>query len=196
MSDPAIVSAIISGAVALAAVVSSTVFGVVTLHHQRKLEGERQGHERSMRLLDSTLQAAVDFLAAADQTTRARQALDMAQRTLSNAKSSTDQAMYDRFLASHDEARSATSDAIAEAERAYTSLRLLVPAVAESARRYLDLCTQANVHPDETKVDRERARQMAEQAIRTALDKDSPTARVLAESSKPKRRLSLRRGRQ
>ena len=95
-----------------------------------------------------------------------------------------------------EESRASVSAAAADAENAYSAIRMLIPDVAYPARKYLDFCLAAEAHPDETKVDRERARQMTEQAIRTALDSDSPTARALAEASKPRRRLSLRRGRQ
>jgi len=67
--------AVISGAIALAAIVGTVVTTGLTLRHQRKAEDQRRRHERHMRLLDSGLRAAVDFLAAADRATRTRQAL-------------------------------------------------------------------------------------------------------------------------
>src|SRR6266568_3170062 len=76
MSDPTVLAAEITGAVAFAAIVGTTATTWLTLRHQRNAEDQRHRHERHMRLLDSGLNAAVDFLAAADRTTRARQALD------------------------------------------------------------------------------------------------------------------------
>src|SRR5229473_6184284 len=91
MSDPrvqaAVLAAVITGAVAFAAIVGAIVTTWLTLRRQRNAEDQRRRHERHMRLLESGLKAAVDFLAAADRTSRARQSLDVASRTLDNAKS-------------------------------------------------------------------------------------------------------------
>src|SRR5262249_32683308 len=95
------------------------------------------------------------------------------------------------FLAAADRTARA---AIADAENAYSATRMLIPDAAYLARRYLDFCRAAEIHPDETRVDRERARQMAEQAIRSALDRS--TAQARAQASKPNRILALRSARQ
>lgn len=94
MSDPAVVAAVITGAVAFAAIVATSVTAAITLHHQRKAEDKRREHERHMRLLESALKAAVDFLAAADRTTHARQALDTATISLENAQAAVRIRMY------------------------------------------------------------------------------------------------------
>jgi hypothetical protein len=178
LSDPAahavVVAAVITGAVALAAIVGTAVTTWLTLRHQRKADDKRRQHERHMRLLESGLRAAVDFLAAADRTTRARQALDTAYLSLDNAKSSSDQQIYQRFLTEVEEARERASAAVADAENAYAAIRMLVPSVTDQARFYLDFCIKADAHPDEGKVDRQRARQMVEETIRRALGGDLP----------------------
>jgi len=95
MSDPrvqaAVLAAVITGAVAFAAIVGAIVTTWLTLRRQRNAEDQRRRHERHMRLLESGLKAAVDFLAAADRTSRARQSLDVASRTLDNAKSAANE---------------------------------------------------------------------------------------------------------
>ena len=143
MIDPTVLGADIAAGAALLVAGITSVTTWLNWRGQRNDAAEQRRHERHMRPLESALTAAVDFLAAADRTTRARQGLDVTQRTLSNARSGADQATYDRYLASHDEALRASIDAIAEAQGAYSSLRLLVPAVAQPAHRYLDLCFQA-----------------------------------------------------
>jgi hypothetical protein len=131
-----------------------------------------------MRLLESGLQAAVDFLAAADRTTHARQGLDGATISLEGAKSS-DQQTYDHYRVQWEEARESAQAAVAEAENAYAALRMLVPAAADQARRYQDFCIQAVAHPDETKVDRQRARQMVEETLRQELGGDPPAQEIM-----------------
>jgi len=59
VTDPAVLAAEITGAVALAAVVGSTATTWLTLRHQRNAEDQRRRHERHMRLLDSGLNATV-----------------------------------------------------------------------------------------------------------------------------------------
>jgi hypothetical protein len=172
MSDPAVVAAVITGTVSLAAIAATSVTTAITLRHQRKTEDNRREHERRMRLLESALKAAVDFLAAADQTTHARQALDTAANTLGNAKQSADQQTYDRFRETWEKAREEVQAAVADAENAYAALRLLVPAVADQARRYLDFCLQADAYPDKMRADRQRARQMVEETLRYELGGD------------------------
>jgi hypothetical protein len=125
-----------------------------------------------MRLLESALKAGVDFLAAADRTTRARQALHTAANTLGNAKQSSDQQTYDRYREAWEQASERSQAARADAENVYAALRMLVPAVADQARRYLDLCINADAHPDMTKVDRKRARQMVQETLRHELGGD------------------------
>lgn len=190
MSDPAVVSAVISGAVGSLAIIGAAITTWATLRHQRRLEGERRGHERSMRLLDSTRTAAVDFLAAADRTARAKQGLSTAYISLDQAKSSQDQQVYRQFRAIVEESRQEATAAAADAENAYSAIRMLIPDVADAARKYLDFCLAAEAHPDETRVDRERARQMTEQAIRSALGVDSADNRTLPTATKPWRRLT------
>jgi hypothetical protein len=91
VSDPrvqaAVLAAVITGAVALVAIVGTLVTTWLTLRHQRNAEDKRRRHERHMHLLDSGLSAAVDFLAAADRTTHARQALNTASISLDGVKS-------------------------------------------------------------------------------------------------------------
>ncbi len=144
--DAAILAAIISGGVAFLAIVGSVTITGLNLRHQRKIEDERRQHERRMRLLDSGLKAAVDFLAAADRTTDARQAMDTAAISLQGAKSSSDQQTYDRFRLAWEEARDRSTAATRDAWDAYAALRLLVPAAARRARRYLDFCIKADAH--------------------------------------------------
>jgi len=184
VTDPAV----INGAIAFAAIAATTGTTWLTLRHQRKAEDQRRRHERHMRLLESGLRAAVDFLAAAERTTRARQELDTANISLDGAKSSADQQTYERFRAKVEEARESAATAVAEAENAYAALRMLVPSVAQPGRRYLDLCTQANSHPDDTKVDRQRARQMVEETIRHAFGGDLPDNWMFAEPVPESRR--------
>jgi hypothetical protein len=168
MSDPAVITA----AVSVAAIVATSVTAAITLRHQRQSEDQRREHERRMRLLESALEAAVDFLAAADRTTRARQGLVMAANTLGNAKQSSDQQTYDRYRETWEKAREELQAAVAEAEKAYAALRLLVPAVSDQARSYLDFCLQADAHPDANKADRERARQVVEETLQHELGGD------------------------
>jgi hypothetical protein len=146
-----------------------------------------------MRLLDSGLNAAVDFLAAADRTTRARQALDTANISLDGAKSSTDPKIYGHFRAAVEEARERASAAVVDAEDAYAAVRTLIPSGADQARRYLDFCIQAVAHPDETKVDRQRARQMVEETIRRAFGGDLPDNWVFTEPAPGPRWWPIRR---
>jgi hypothetical protein len=147
----AVLAAIISGAVAVAAIVGSVITTVLTLRRQRNAECQRRRHERHMRLLDSGLKAAVDFLSAADRTSRARQGVDTATRSISNAKPWADDKTYQHFRTSLDEARERASTAVADAENAYTVVRLLIPSATGQARRYLDLCIQANAPPGQRK---------------------------------------------
>jgi hypothetical protein len=169
VKDPRVLAAVISGAVAFAAIVGAVATTWLTLRHQRKADEQRRQHEQRMRLVDSGLKAAVDFLAAADSTTRARQGLDTASISIQQAKSSADEATYQHILAALKEAQEKASAAIADAESAYAAIRMLIPAAADPARRYLDLCIKADAHPDETKVDRQRAQRATEEAIRHTL---------------------------
>jgi hypothetical protein len=193
MIDPTVLAAEITGAVAFAAIVGTTVTTWLTLRHQRNAEDQRRRHERHMRLLDSGLNAAVDFLAAADRTTRARQALDTATISLDGAKSSTDQKTYEHFRAAFEEARESASAAITDAENAYAAVRTLIPSGADQARRYLDYCIQAVAHPDVTKVDRQRARQVVEETIRRAFGGDLPDNWVFTEPAPSPRWWQIRR---
>jgi hypothetical protein len=177
MSDPAV----ISGFVASVAIVATAVTTGLTLRHQRKAEDKRRQHERHMRLLESGLKAAVDFLAAAHRTTRARQGVDTANISLDGAKSSANQQLDQHLRASLEEARELADAAIADAESAYAAVRMLIPSATGQARRYLDFCIKANAHPDETKVERERARQAAEETIQRALGGDLPDDWMFAE---------------
>jgi hypothetical protein len=181
MSDPAVVGAVITGAVAFMAILGTMVTTGRTLRHQREAEDQRRRHERYMRLLESGLKAAVDFLAAADRTSRARQAVGTATISFDGARSSGNEQTYQRFLAKLEGAREDAYAATADAENAYTAIRLLIPSVASQARRYLDLCGKADAHPDETKVDRERARQAVEETIQRALGGDLPVNWMFAE---------------
>jgi hypothetical protein len=164
---------LISGGVSALAIVGAAVGTVATLRHQRKGDGQRRRHERHMRLLESGLTAAVDFLAAADRTARGRQALSVAHISLDGARNSSSPENYEHFRAAAEEAQQSASIAMADAESAYAALRLLIPAVADQAHRYLDLCIAANAYPDETQVDRQRARQMVEDTLRSTLGGDS-----------------------
>jgi hypothetical protein len=188
VTDPGVVAAITSGAVASAAIVASVITTWLTLRYQRNAEGQRRQHERRLRIFDSGLTAAVDFLEAADRTTHARQGLDSASRAFDNAKSSADEKTFEHFRMNVKEAQELTFAAITDAENAYTALRLLVPSVTDQARRYLDLCVHADIHPDEKKVERQRARQMAEEAIRRALGCDLPW-QLGAETGEPTARI-------
>lgn len=185
MSDPAahavVVAAVITGAVALAAIVGTAVTTGLTLRHQRKADNKRRQHERHMRLLESGLRAAVDFFAAAGRTTRARQALDTANISLANAKSSSDQQTYEHFRVMYEEAKEQSIAAVADAENDYAAIRMLIPSVADQAHRYLDFCVQAVAHPDTTMVDRQRARQMVEETFRRAFGGDLPADWAFAE---------------
>ena len=67
-----------------------------------------------------------------------------------------------------------------------------IPDVPYPARKYLDLRKAAEMRPDETKVDRERARHMTERSIHSALDDHANDAQALARASEPRRRLALR----
>jgi hypothetical protein len=185
VTDPAV----ISGAVACVAIAGTVVTTWLTLRHQRKADDQRRRHERHMRLLESGLSAAVDFLAAASRTSRTRQGLDMASRALGNTRPTADEKSYERYRTNYEEARDGAAVAVADAESAYAALRLLIPSVAGQARRYLDLCIQADIHPDDTKVDRERARQMVEETIQRALGGDLPVDWIFTEpaSGRPRR---------
>jgi hypothetical protein len=187
-------AAVITGGVALVAIVGGVTQTRLNLHHQRKAEDQRRRHERHMRLLDSGVKAAVDFLAAADRTTRARQALDTAQISLDGAKSSDSQT-YQHFWAVFAEARASASAAVTDAENAYASIRMLVPSVADQARRYLDFCSSATSYPDESKVDRQRARETVEQASRRVFGGDLPDNWLFAELARRPRWWQLRRRR-
>jgi hypothetical protein len=196
VSDPAVIAAAVtSGAVAVAAIVGSTVTTTLTLRHQRNAEDKRRGHERQMHLLDSGLKAAVDFLAAAYRTSRAVQGVDIATRTLSNAKSSADEKTYEYFRVKLEEAREQSYAAVADAENACATVRMLIPSVADQARYYLDLCNKANVHPDEEKDERQRARQEVEERIRLAFGGDLPANWMVAEPPSGPRWWQIRRRR-
>jgi hypothetical protein len=173
--------AVISGAVAFAAIVGTAFTTWLTLRHQRKADDQRRRHERHMRLLESGLNVAVDFLAAADRTTHARQVMDSASRILGSSKSSADEKTYERFRTNWEEAREGANAAVTNAESTYAAVRVLIPSVKDKARRYLDLCIRADAHPDKTKVDRERARQMVEETIRQAFGGDLPDNWMFAE---------------
>jgi hypothetical protein len=200
VTDPqvkaAVLAAVITGAIALAIAATTAITTWLTLRRQREAENERRLHDRYMRLVESGLRAAVDFLAAADRTTRARQGLDTANISLDQAKSSSDQEVYQRFLAKVEEAREEAFAAVADAEYAYSALRLLIPYVADRARRYLDCCIGANAHPDDGKVDRHRARQMLEETLRHALGGDLSDKWMFAEPQSqvtPERKIPLQR---
>jgi hypothetical protein len=137
-----------------------------------------------MRLLDSGLRAACDFLAAVDRTTRARQGLDVASRALDNSKPSGDQKAYQHYLSNYEEAREGSVRAAGEAEDAYATLRLLIPSVADQARRYLDFGITADAHPDTQKAERDRARQMVEDEVRQALRGGSAGDWAIAEPAR------------
>ncbi len=185
MSDPTahalVVAAVITGAVAGAAIVGTVVTTWLTLRHQRKAEDKRHQHERHMRLLESGLKAAVDFLAAAGRTSRGRQVLDTANRSLDNAKSSASDQVYEQFRSKQQEAQESAFTATADAENAYAAIRMLIPSVTSQARRYLDLCIQADAHPDSGKDERQRTRQGVEGTIRRALGGDLPDNWMFAE---------------
>ena len=51
---------------------------------------------------------------------------------------------------------------------------MLIPSITGQARRSLDLCIEAEVHPDEGKAERQRTRQEVEETIRRALGADLP----------------------
>jgi hypothetical protein len=183
IDSAALAAAITSGAVAVAAIVASTVTTALTLRHQRNAEEKRRGDERQMHLLDTGIKATIDFLAAADRTSRAVQGVDIATRALSNAKSSADQQTYDDLRAKFEVAREQSYAAVADAENAYATVRMLIPSVTDQARHYLDLCTKANIHPDEEKDERQRAREEVEERIRRAFGGDLPTNWMVAESA-------------
>jgi hypothetical protein len=108
-------------AIALAAIAGTTGTTRLTLRHQWKAENRRRRDERHMHLLDSGHRVAVDFLAAGDCTTRARQALDTAHISLDGAKSSSDDKTYQHFGAAVEEARESASAVVADAEDAYAA---------------------------------------------------------------------------
>ncbi len=188
MTDPTVLAADVAAGAALLVAGATSVTTWLTWRGQRKNADQQRRHERHMRLLDSTLTTAVDFLAAADRTARASQGLSTAYISLQGAKSTQDDETYQRFLAMFEESRASVSAAAADAENAYSAIRMLIPDVAYPARKYLDFCLAAEAHPDETKVDRERARQMTEQAIRKALGGDLPDDWMFAEPPVPQRR--------
>jgi hypothetical protein len=181
VSDPTVLAAVITGAVAFVAIVGAAVTTWLTLRHQRNADDQRRQHERQMHLVESGLKAAVDFLAAADRTTRAVQALDIASASVSNAKSSSDQQTYDHYRAKFEEAGEQSAAAVADAENAYAAVRILIPSVTSQARHYLDLCKRANVQPDKEKDERQRAREEVEETIRRAFGSDLPTNWMVAD---------------
>jgi hypothetical protein len=109
--------------------------------------------------------------------------MSSAYLSLDSAKSSQDSKTYQRFQAVVEHTQEGAAVAVTDAESAYSALRLLIPAVADQARQYLDLCIRANVHPDEEKVDRQRARQMVEETIRRALPGGPPDDWMFPESA-------------
>ncbi len=84
-----------------------------------------------MRIFDSGLTGAVDFLKAADRTAHARQVLDSANRAFDNAKSTPDEKTFEHFRTNVKGAQEHAFAAITDAVNAYTALRLLVPSVTE-----------------------------------------------------------------
>lgn len=132
-------------------------------------DSRRRAHDRRMRTLELRLSEARAFLVAADQVRRSAQAVSHSYLVLDGAKGNPDPTVYERSRAELMSAQGRAGDAITDAENAYTALRLLVPAAADAARTYLDLCGAADVHPDERREEREAARRTAETAIQKAL---------------------------
>lgn len=91
--------------------------------------------------------------------------------TIDGAKSTGGQ-VYADARAKLLEEREREHVAAGEAENAYASVRMLIPAAADEARRYLDLCCQADVHTDSAAVKRQQARQAVEEKFRQTFGAD------------------------
>lgn len=89
---------------------------------------------------------------------------------LDGARDSGNEEVYQHYKARLIEAQEREALAFIDAEKAYNAVRLLIPTAADVTRRYLDLCNDADMFPDEKQDARERARHTAEEAMRTALD--------------------------
>jgi hypothetical protein len=123
---------------------------------------------RTARLLEEKLRHAINFMEAADRLRRAEQSRLTASISLDNSKQGGDET-YQHFRKQYEERVEEVVAAFADAEGAYNAIRLLIPTAASAARVYLDLCGDADPHPDKGKAARERARQTAEEAIRAAV---------------------------
>jgi hypothetical protein len=104
-------AAVISGGVAFVAILSGAFTTWRTLCYQRDAEDQRYRRDRQMRLFDSGLTAAVDFLAAADRITRARRALEHAATNARTARAQDKDVEHYRALA--EEADESVSTAMA-----------------------------------------------------------------------------------
>jgi hypothetical protein len=139
-------------------------------------ERRRRRHDRQMRVFDAQLWTAAAFLSAADRVRRTTQSVDTTWRTVDGAKTG-DQAAYDEARGRIAAAQGRVAEATADAEAAYNELRLLIPDAAQPARSYLDLCSQAEAHPDASRPEREAAREQVENAVRSAMGVEMPTRR-------------------
>jgi hypothetical protein len=134
------------------------------LTERRRREGEKRAH-----LLETTLRQAVDFMEAAARLARTRQAVSGAFMALDGAKSSGNEETYQHYRTALKATQDSAASASADAEKAQAAISLLIPQAAGATRSYLDLCNDADAHPDEKRDAREHARQTAEQAIRSAM---------------------------
>ncbi len=192
---------------AFAAIVATVITTLMTLRDQRNL-----------RLRDTALAAAVDFLAAADRTYRTRQRAAELYAQLARATQRAnelnakfgewkqlgevvpylDRPLLEKALEGlvsvgggeqaedkisgivsawvahaekdlvdkdHKKAEEVADAAYEDAEKAYTTVRLLIPSATKQARRYLNLCNQAAGGETANK-EQEDARQEVEETIR------------------------------
>lgn len=132
-------------------------------------ERGRRGHERKMRLLDTSMQAAVAFLSAAELTTRGAQSRDHALLVLDGNRRPDNEDGYRNAREDLMKVQEKFYDSNEAAERALTTLNLLAPTVGETANAYLAACREAEAHPDNGKDERQRLRRETERILRDEL---------------------------
>jgi len=150
------------------------------------MEGRRRKSEELARLHEAKLRHAIDVLEAAARLTKGRQDTSTATRKLANAKDSGDEAAYQQHLPGVTETREAEASAFTDAEKGYNAISLLMPAAADATRLYLNLCNQADAHPDAKRDAREKARCAAEDAIRKAVGAKSKQQKYRGKGSEIK----------
>jgi hypothetical protein len=104
-------------------------FGAKWAVDLRTERGKRQ-HDRQMRLLDTSVDTAVTFLSAAERTS---QAVDVADRSLVDAKASANQDSYAEARRRWEEATQRRTEASREAEALLPAIYLLVPSAGDLA---------------------------------------------------------------